>query len=504
VGNSAKTASPTSPVALGLSARQTEVLALMMQGKSNKAICRVLNLAEPTVKYHVATILKALKVSNRTEAVLAVGTLGWKLPPVDDVDRRTDAGPIKARRTDPALPDKPSIVVMAFTNLSGDPSQDYFVDGMAEDITIALGHVPWLFVIGSASAFTYKNRAVDLRQIGSELGVRYVLMGSVRKEGTRVRITVQLADTAHGGQVWADRLEGELESIFAMQDQVASHVSATIAPALRSEEIERARHKPTENLTAYDLFLRALPLHRESFEHNEEALRLLHRAIELDPSYGTAYGLAAVCHFWQKVRGWMSPSDPRLMEGVRLAHLAAKIGVNDSEALWMAGQVLTTLAAELEAARSLAERAITLNSNSSNAWAVSALANSYLGNHEIAFDHIASARRLNPLEFPFVNYWAAVAHLHFVAGQYEEVLQMSEKALAENPKALPALRMRIAACGILGRIEEGRDAVARLLAEVPATTVAGLKAHYWAIWQHHPRPRDDFLTGLRRSGLPEG
>jgi TolB-like protein/DNA-binding CsgD family transcriptional regulator len=495
---------PTSPAALGLSARQSEVLALMMQGKSNKAICRVLDLAEPTVKYHVATILKALKVSNRTEAVLAVGTLGWKWPPVADVDLRAHAAPAEARRTDPSLPDKPSIVVMPFANLSGDSAQDYFADGMAEDITIALGRLPWLFVIGSASAFTYKNRAVDLRQIGSDLGVRYLLMGSVRKEGSRVRITVQLTDTAHGGQIWADRLEGELDSIFAMQDRVASHVSATIAPALRSEEIERARLKPTENLTAYDLFLRALPLHRDSFEHNQEALRLLYRAIELDPSYGAAYGLAAVCHFWQKIRGWVSPSDPRLMEGVRLAHLASKVGANDSEALWMAGQVLTMLAAELEVARGLAERAIALNPNSSNAWAVSAMANSYLGNHEIAFDHMARAKRLNPLEFPFMNYWAALAHFHFLSGQYEEVLQTSEKALAENPKALPALRMRIATCGILGRIEEGRDAVARLLAEVPATTVASMKAHYCAVWHLHPRRLDDFLTGLRRSSLPEG
>lgn len=501
--NPSESASPASPAALGLSARQSEVLALMMLGKSNKAICRVLDLAEPTVKYHVATILKALKVSNRTEAVLAVGTLGWKLPPVADLDRRTHGGPAEARRADPSLPDKPSIVVMPFVNLSGDSAQDYFSDGMAEDITIALGRLPWLFVIGSASAFTYKNRAIDLRQIGSELGVRYLLMGSVRKEGSRVRITAQLIDAGHGGQIWADRFEDALDSIFAMQDQVASHVSATIAPALRSEEIERARRKPTANLTAYDLFLRALPLHRESFEHNQEALRLLHRAIEIDPNYGAAYGLAAVCHFWQRVRGWVSPSDPRLMEGARLAHLAAKIGANDSEALWMAGQVLTILAGELEVARGLAEKAVTLNPNSSNAWAVSAMANSYLGNHENAFDHIARARRLNPLEFPFVNYWAAVAHLHFVSGQYEQVLQTSEKALADNPTALPALRMQIAACGILGRIEEGRDAVVQLLAEVPTTTVASLKAHYWAIWQHHPRRLDDFLVGLRRSGLPE-
>jgi len=409
-----------------------------------------------------------------------------------------------ARQPGLALPDKPSIVVLPFTNLSGDPSQDYFADGMVEDITIALGRLPWLFVIGSASAFTYKNRAFDLRQVGSDLGVRYVLMGSVRKEGSRVRIIAQLTDASHGGYIWADRFEGELDSVFAMQDQVAAHVSSMITPALRTEEIERARRKPTENLTAYDLFLRALPLYRESFAQNQEALRLLYRAIELDPSYGAAYGLAAVCHFWQKVLGWIPPTDPCLMEGVRLAHLAARNGINDSEALWMAAQALTTLAGELDVALGLIEKAISLNPNSSNAWAVSATINGYMGDNETALEHLARARRLNPLEFPFVNYWSAVAHIHFLATQFEEVVRTADKALMEHANTLPALRMKIAACGVLGRIEEGRDSVARLLALVPETTVASLKAHYEPVLRRNPHGLETYLKGLRLSGLPEG
>jgi TolB-like protein/DNA-binding CsgD family transcriptional regulator len=499
---------PPSPAALGLSERQAEVLALMMQGKSNKAICRVLDLAEPTVKYHVATILKALKVANRTEAVLAVGKLGWKLPPVDASQRDGDIGepPATAKAREPvapAFPDKPSIVVLPFANLSGDSSQDYFADGMVEDITIALGHLPSLFVIGSASAFTYKNRTVDLRQIGSELGVRYVLMGSVRKEGNRVRIAVQLTDTSHGHQVWADRFEGELDSVFEMQDRVASQVSSTIAPALRKEEIERARHKPTENLTAHDLFLRALPLYRDSAAHNQEALQLLRQAVELDPCYGAAYGLAAVCYFWQKARGWISPFDASLMEGVRFARLAAQTGANDSEALWMAAQALATLAGELDEASGLIAKALALNPNSSNAWAVSAIIHGYLGDLQTSLDHFERTHRLNPLEFPFVAHWAAISHTHFVAGNFEEVIRCADRALADNPHAFPAMRQKVAACGLLGRVEEGRECAARLRAAVPATTVASLKAHYEPMMRHTPGLIEKFVTGLRRAGLPE-
>jgi TolB-like protein len=409
----------------------------------------------------------------------------------------------KARLTALTLPEKPTIVVLPFTNLCGDTHQEYFVDGMVEDITIALGRLPWLFVIGSASAFTYKGRSVDVREVGSDLGVRYVLRGSVRKEGNRVRITAELADTSHGGHIWADRFEGELDSIFAMQDRVAAHVSTSIAPALRNEEIERARSKPTESLTAHDLFLRALPLHRASYAQSLEALQLLNRAIEIDPSYGAAYGLGALCYFWQKVFGWVAPNDPRLTEGMRFAHLAAMNGKNDSEALWMAAHGMTTLSGELEAAVALSEKAISLNPNSSNAWGVSGVANGCVGNYDTALEHLAQARRLNPLEFPFVNYWAARSHAHFAAGNFEEVVRDADKALTEQPQSLPALRVKIAACGLLGRIEEGRNSVARILSLVPQTTVASLTAHYSGTWRN-ARRFEEYQEGLRASGLPVG
>jgi TolB-like protein len=477
----------------------------MMEGKSNKVICRALDLAEPTVKFHVGRILRLLEVSNRTEAVASAAARGWIAPQDGRAAPAPDTGGAATQTREllaPASPDRPSIVVMPLINLSDDPSQGYFADGMTEDITVALGRLPWLFVIASASAFTYKHRPVDLARVGMELGVRYALAGSVRKERNRVRITVQLADTSSGGQLWADRIEDELDGIFAMQDRVASHVSATIAPALRREEIERARRKPTENLTAYDLFLRALPLYRSSAAHSEQALGLLQRAITLDPCFGSAYGLAAISFFWRRLYGWISPSDPRLAEGIRFAHAAARTGPHDAEALWMAAHALGMLAGDFEAACELTGRSLALNPSSSEAWAVRATSLGYLSETELALDSFECARRLSPLEFPFASHWAAVAHTWFVARDFAEAVRCADRALAEKPD-VAAIRMKIAACGKLGRLKEGRASVEQLLALVPTTTVSGLRAHYAPLMRHRPGLIEDFVSGLRRSGLPE-
>ena len=259
---------------LGLTERKADVLALMMQGKSNKAICRALNLAEPTVKKHVTAILKALNVGTRTEAVIAVGKLS--AAKAEQTTPRVESAHWKG------LPDKPSIVVLPFANLSGDASQDYFAEGIVEDISIALGRFSWLFVIASSAVSLYKGRTLDLRQVGMELGVRYALCGSIRKDSSRVRIVVQLADTSLGGHLWADRMEGKLDNIFEMQDRVASQVAAAITPTLWSVEIKRAQHKPTESLDAYDLYLRALPRYRTSLAESRQALKLLNKAIEIE------------------------------------------------------------------------------------------------------------------------------------------------------------------------------------------------------------------------------
>ncbi len=207
----------------------------------------------------------------------------------------------------PALPDKPSIAVLAFQNLSGDPEQEYFADGVVEDIITALSHYRWLFVIARNSSFTYKGRAVDVKQIGRELGVRYVLEGSVRKAANRVRITGQLIDATTGAHLWAERFEGTLDDIFELQDRIAADVVGNIAPQLERAEIERAKRKPTENLNAYDYYLRGMAdLNRGTRDAIDEALPLFEKAIELDASYASAYGMAAWCYFWRKVNGWMA------------------------------------------------------------------------------------------------------------------------------------------------------------------------------------------------------
>src|SRR6202165_4951120 len=222
-----------------------------------------------------------------------------------------------------ALPDKPSIAVLPFQNMSGDPEQEYFADGMVEEITTALSRFHWLFVIARTSTFSYKGRAVDVKQVSRELGVRYVLEGSVRKAGNRVRITGQLIDATSGAHLWADRFEGSLDNIFELQDQVASGVVGAIDPKLLEAEIARAKRKPVASLDAYDCFLRASDLiYRWTNESHEEALRLLYQAIELDPDYAQAYAFASYCYVWRWSTGRLP--DAEYGEARRLAREAIK------------------------------------------------------------------------------------------------------------------------------------------------------------------------------------
>src|SRR3989442_4432859 len=237
-----------------------------------------------------------------------------------------------------ALPDKPSIAVLPFQNMSGDPEQEYFADGVVEDIITALSRFKLLFVIARNSSFTYKGRAVDIKQVGRELGVRYVLEGSVRKAGHRVRITGQLIDAANGAHLWADRFDGALEDIFDLQDQVTTSVIGAIAPKLEQAEIERAKRKPTENLDAYDYYLRGIASIHAVFGGTEEAvgeaLRLFYRAIELDPNFASAYGMAAWCYVLRKNYGWMSDDAQEIAEVERLARQGAGLARDDAGALY--------------------------------------------------------------------------------------------------------------------------------------------------------------------------
>ena len=248
-----------------------------------------------------------------------------------------------------ALPDKPSIAVLPFQNMSGDPEQEYFADGMVEDIITALSHFKALFVIARNSSFTYKGRAVDVKQVGRELGVRYVLEGSVRKAANRVRITGQLVDTATGAHLWADRFDGGLDDIFDLQDQVTESVVGAIAPAVEKAEIERAKRKPTESLDAYALYLRGLARLYQfgNRQANDEALRLFNSAIELDPDFASAYGRAAYCYALAKVNGWISDTANEIAEVTRLAQRAVELGKDDAIALAASGWALAYVVRDL-------------------------------------------------------------------------------------------------------------------------------------------------------------
>jgi TolB-like protein/DNA-binding CsgD family transcriptional regulator len=487
--SSANTRSPTALGGVGLTDRQRDVLALLLQGKSNKAICRELDLAPTTVKNHVTAILRALDVTSRAEAIVKARGLG-------------QGG--DAWQSGPPLPDIPSIVVLPFANLSGDADQDYFADGMVDEITTAVGRVPRLFVIASSSAFAYKNSVVDSKQIGSELGVRYILGGSVRREANAIRVVAHLSDATVGSQIWASRFDGSYDNVFELQDRVAASVSANIVPAVRAIETTHARRKPTGNLSAYDLYLRALPPRRDTFDQNQESLRLLYKAIELDPEFGAAYALAAYCHQMQVVFTWQTPPAHWIKEGVRLAHAAAEKGDSDPEALWMAGRALATLAGETDRGLALIEKSISINPNSARAWWGSGITNTMRGNTAAAFDHFARARRLNPLDAADHAHWSGIALAHLFSGDLDSAKQAIDRSLMDWPASAPALRWKAAICGLLGELDEGRDCVRRLLALNPDTTLASVQALNEPQMRHNLRGLRCLLEGLRKSGLPRG
>lgn len=400
--------------------------------------------------------------------------------------------------------DKPSLAVLPLVNLSGAPEQDYFADGIAEDLTTALGRFPWLFVIASGSAFTYRGHNADVRRIGAELGVRYVLRGSLRKDSKRLRITVQLADAAGGHYLWSERLDGEVDEVFAMQDRVAAEVAALIAPAVHFAEIDRARRKTTENLSAYDLYLRAVPRFRSTLAENQEALRLLYQAIALDRSYGAAYALAARCYQFQKIFGWVGPADPRLQEGIRLGRLGAEHGRNDSEALWMAGLALVQLAGELDYGRALIERSLFINPNSAYAWTAMCFVHAYFGEVQGAIAAFGRAQALNPRDSTHHINWQAAAIAYFIAGRYEDSEKAADLTLAQSPTYPPAMRVKVVTSALLGRRAEALAWKERLLRLNPDWTVAWMRAYFQPFWSKKPEALENFLEGMRRAGVPEG
>ena len=407
---------------------------------------------------------------------------------------------------EPALPFpvQPSIAVLPFQNMSGDPEQEYFADGMVEEIITALSRFRSLFVIARNSSFTYKGGSVDVKQVGRELGVRNVLEGSVRRSADRVRITAQLIDASTGAHLWADRFDGALEDIFDLQDRVAGRVVGALAPKLEQTAIERAKRKPTESLSAYEYYLRGMAaIYRFTVrEVNVEALQLFKGAIELDPEFATAYGLAAYCYVKDRTNRW--PTDDLARDNAeteRLARQAVRLGSDDAVALATSAGALAYVVRDLDAGAACIEQALLLNPNLMWACYFAGFIKSWLGEPEAAMAHLAYAMRLSPVDPLMPLMQAAMAHAHFFAGRYGEASSWATAALRGTPKLLPALRIGAAADAFAGQLEPAQKAVARLLQINPNERVSNLEA----IYGPYRRPDDAWRygEGLRRAGLPE-
>jgi adenylate cyclase len=391
--------------------------------------------------------------------------------------------------------------VLPFQNLTGDAEQEYFVDGMVEEITTAIARLPWLFVIARNSAFTYKGKPVDVKQVAQELGVRYVLEGSVRKAANRVRITGQLIDTTTGAHIWANRFDGALDDIFELQDQVASNVAGAIEPKLRQSEIERASRKPTANLTAYDLYLRAVA---QSYRITDvglaEAVVLARQALTIDPSYAPAAAFVGWCRVVQQWQGWGSLSAADIAEACRLARQALDAGRDDAETIWQAAWALFLLAGETAMAVTALDRALALNPNSANAWLVRGVIHALRNQPEAAIDALERTRRLSPFDPYSYHCTATIGAAHLAARHFEQAIEWFDRALHDQPRLVPAMRFKTVALAHLGRLDEARTELSRLLAVGPKLTIARYReyAHFQA-----PEFLELVVTGLRLAGLPE-
>jgi TolB-like protein/class 3 adenylate cyclase len=399
------------------------------------------------------------------------------------------------------LPDKPSIAVLPFQNMSGDPEQDYFADGLVEELITGLSRIGWLFVIARNSSFIYKGRAVDVKEVGRELGVRYIVEGSVRKAAERVRITCQLIDTATGMHLWADRLDGRLDDIFDLQDQVTASVVGVIAPKLQLVEIERSKLKPTDRLDAYDYFLRGIAkLHEGSRAANDEALRLFYRAIELDPQYASASGMAAYCYVWRRANGWMTEPARELAEAARLATRAVELGRDDPVALCWGGFALARVLGDLDRGGAFIERALVLSPNLAAAWGFSGRVKVYRGEPDLAIEHLARAMRLSPRDAEIYGFQGSTAYAHFFAGRYQEASSWAETAMRENANFLPVTAIASASLALAGQMDKAKDAMQRLRQIDPRLRISTLQEEFTF---RRVEDMARLAEGLRTAGLPE-
>jgi adenylate cyclase len=396
------------------------------------------------------------------------------------------------------LPDKPSIAVLPFQNMSGDPEQEYFADGVVEDIITELSRFKSLFVIARNSSFIYKGKAVDIKQVGRELGVRYVLEGSVRKASGRVRITGQLIDTISGAHVWADRFDREITDIFALQDEVTQSVVSAVEPSLRSAEIARTNNVPTQNLNAYDLYLRALAENGAFTKRSlEQAEALLRRAIEIDPNYSDAWALLADTMFLQIIGGWRVNAKV-IKEAKQAALIATKVGPENGIAHAIAGGYPMFFGEPIDKAVELAHRAFALHPNSDMVRNCAGWIFAYSGEFEIALGHFEAGLRIAPFGRRVGDMLHGMAFAHFFQRNFSEAVNQVSRALTHIPENPTAWGLKTSALAHAGRIGDARDAQRHLLTLVPKATISKMRFNYRHQWMS-----ELLYDGLRQVGMPE-
>ena len=460
-------------------------------------------VTDDSITQSVAEIRRALN-DGRGLLVRTITRRGYmfseaELIEIQDADARPSPSPAAGEVAAPS--GLPSIVVLPFTNLSDQREQEYYADGIVEDITIALGRFPRIFVIARNSAFTYKGRSVDIREIGRELGVRYVLEGSMRRAGERLRVTVELVEVETGFQLWADRMDGSVADVFEFQDKVVASVIGAIAPRVLEAEIGRARRKRPESLDAYDLYLRALPAVRAMRrEDNDLALDLVRQALTLDPNYAVMAGLGAWAYTLRIAQDWPVDRDQDRRIGRDLARRAIAAGQDDPEALATAGYALGFLGEQLQDGLNAVERALSLNPNSALGHANAGWLKAYLGRTREAVDDLTEAIRLSPREPTNFRVQTALSLAHLLNGELKLAVEAGRRAVDANPRFAPALRALAAALAHFGRLEESREVIAQLLELAPQLTITSFAEQ--SLFRYSGK-LSVILDGLRVAGLPE-
>ena len=424
-----------------------------------------IDLGEQQVK-NIAQPIRAYRIGKKTSPTTASG-VGSSLP----------------------LPDKPSIAVLPFANMSGDPEQEYFADGMVEEIITALSRIRWLFVIARNSSFTYKGQSVDVKQVGRELGVRYVLQGSVRRAGERLRITGQLIDALTGTHLWADRFDGSLQDVFELQDQVALSVAGVIEPTLQAAETARSAHRPTKDLTAYDLYLRAYAMFLSSARQGPESLRLMEQAIARDPHYGPALAWAAVCCHRLLIDARSEDREADSRKGGDYARRALEVAEDDPGILANAAFALASFGEDIATMTALVDRALAQNPSYARGLYISGILSLWAGQPDTAIERLKAALRLNPRGRVGASL-AIIGRAHFLARRFDEAVPKLLLAIQDDPSSPQPYRTLAACYAHMGRLDDARVMVERLRAITPVVISD-------ATFLRNAEHRELFLSGLR-------